>query len=441
LNPVLRRLKNAFIVSAVLALMPIGQAAYALCVQTAPCLNDWPIYNGTAAIDSAYAVQSVGQFYNSGDSCPGTATVYNDLGDTLPHQEQVGEFEVFEGVGYQYYVVGTDGTTIVAPALPAGDVIVQAILEQVGSYTPNDACTATAGEGWPASPYTNTDGAPFNGVNTTGTVVGVGNFEEGWNNPTTGLENNLSWQEGAMDVRYILGAGAVSAGGGTYAVNELPAGGEVEPVTELMVVYANPTACYTGVVAMADGLYYWHPSADDTEGAGCGTGQINDGSYPLPTTLNWGCAEAVCSSSNTQLTTLGENDGGQSYYTDEIIPYETKATATTIPGALWQSSPAAYGDPPMPDINNYEAPGGVITGNGLTWDLGGNSKSKTSYLVNGLVAGFTCNLTTTPTTLVKSASETSADSGDTITFGLTYDYPGSCGSSTVIDSFTTDEGA
>ena len=60
---------------------------------------------------------------NSTGACSNNST-FNDLGDTLPHQEQIGQFATYSGTGYHYVAYSTTGGSFNFPALPAGATIV-----------------------------------------------------------------------------------------------------------------------------------------------------------------------------------------------------------------------------------------------------------------------------------------------------------------------------
>src|SRR5262245_54383587 len=58
-------------------------------------------------------------WYNSNNTCVNNST-FNDLGDAMPHRQQMGQFALYSGPGYKYAAVQSTGSSITLPALPAG---------------------------------------------------------------------------------------------------------------------------------------------------------------------------------------------------------------------------------------------------------------------------------------------------------------------------------
>src|SRR5665213_1288717 len=344
---------------------------------------------------------------NSG-ACANNSDTINGLSEATPYVEQMGQFALYSGVGYGYVAASTVGTSLTV-TLPAGATVVAAFLIQLGGFTPTccglGTCTNTTiggtvysncsgdGTGTPATAATTFGGTAF-----AGTVTGTGNFVTLYDTPYWGLDSNDNWEEGAYSA--LFNVTSKVTGSGTYTVAELGNGGsaEVTPMSTLYVVYQIPTANYDGVVALADGLYYWHAQDDDAPAIGA----VHDGSRPLPTTLNWSCSGySVCDTTTTQFTRSGETNCtcGASLYTDDLIAYGTSPTAPALPASQFTSGSVLTG---LPDQRTYTSPSGgfAVGATGITWDLGGQTSSKTSYAVDSLAASFQCPLQTptdTPT--------------------------------------------
>ena len=371
-------------------------------------------------------------WFNSNGACVNNA-VFNGLSDTLPHQEQVAQFATFSGPGYNYGVYGTSSGTLYMPPLPAGSTIVKAYLLQIGSWNP--ACCGTGSDGLN---YPTTAATTFNGSAYTGPVTGVGDFVRQWIHPIFGIDNNINWTIGGFNARFDVTA-SITAAGGSYAVTEQASNGEVVAMSTLMVVYSDPSQNTTGVVTLADGLFLWHPHPSDLPGSGT----INDGNRPLPVTMNWSCAPAICDPTTTKLTRIGAISCtcGHDDYSDTLITPGTPSTASSWPAPLWSSGTGVITG--QPDIDTYPAPaGGFAVGDTqLTWNLGGMSDSKTTYWMNGLAFSHACPTSNTAAaTLTKSVSAATANVGDTLTFQLHYQYNPVGSGPVVVDDHNDNDG-
>jgi hypothetical protein len=342
--------------------------------------------------------------WKNGSGC--SLGVFNSLGDTLPHQEQIGQFATYSGPGEGYVAAATIGTSLTVAGIPGGAVIVAAWLEQTGSWYPS--CCGTGNDGG-NDPTTAT--GTFAGSGVAGPVVGVGDFVRQWNNPIFGIDNNHNWSEGVYNARFDVTA--LVTGNGTYSLTEQPTGAgsdQMVPMSTLFVVYSVPASVNVGAVALADGLFYWHPNPGDDVPPG--PGEINDGNRPMPVTMNWSCAggaAAICDAATTKFTRSGAIDCtcGHSSYTDELLPPGTLSTAASQGTPLWQSGPVLGN---QPDLVTYSAPaGGFNVGDSqLSWDLGGNSTSKTTYWVQALAFSHSCPLVAPTISVTPSRTATPA---------------------------------
>jgi len=393
-----------------------------------------------------WSLQVVNTWATNSGACVNNST-FDGLTTAPPYNEQMGQFAVYSGVGVAYESVATGGTSISVPALPAGATIIAIYLLQIGDYTPTccglGTCTTVSGyssctgDGL-GNPTTAT--TTFNGAGVTGPVTGYGNYVDMYLQPYWGADGNDNWTGGgAYNALFTLPNASISTAGGTYTLTEQPGGGEMPPTSTLFIVYSVPSAQWNGVVALADGLYFWH-AQDDTS---ANMGLIHYGVRPLPTTVNWNCTGyTLCNPTSAQFTRSGDAQQPQtSLYTDQIITPGTPPTITTAPTVLWQSAQAAL--PNVADLPTYVNPlGGFHAGDTqFTWDLGNADNAKSSFAVNGLAVSFQCPLTvTTAATLVKSESESTANAGDTITYALTYTYQPTAISNGVTDNFTNTPG-
>lgn len=388
-----------------------------------PCLCAFILFVTFATV----TLRADGVPYNTWHNGSGCSTsVFNSLGDTLPHQEQIGQFITYSGPGASFVSAATAGNSVAIAGIPAGATIMAAWLEQVGQWPTTPACCGNScggvtfsascmdGKNFPIGAVTTT----FAGATVNGVVSGVGDFVRQWRSPIWGIDNNVNWQQSLYNSRYDITAQVT--GNGIYTLTQKAGGGESVPMSTVFVVYSIPGSNLTGAVTIADGLFYWHPRPYDEFGAG----SINDGNRAMPVTMDFSCASgagSICDASKTKFSRSGETmcTCGVSEYTDTFITPGTPSDAASYPAPLW-SSGATLGS--QPDLATYNGPPGAfnVGDSKVTWNLGGMSDSKTSYMVNAMAFSHQCQ-TSPPTPLItKSVNKTTAVLGETLTFTLHY---------------------
>jgi hypothetical protein len=261
---------------------------------------------------------------------------------------------------------------MVVAGIPAGATIVRAYLLQVGGYAAGNNLGNV-----PTTANTTFGGTAFSGL-----VTGMGDFMTRWDNPRYGGDNNHCWNPGAVNRRFDVTSRVAAVGNGSYAVVQQAGGAEMTPTSTLIVVYQDPAVTDTGVVAIADGMFYWHPKAHDAS-----PDSINDGNHPMPTTMDWSCAPAICDPSTARFTRIGATNALSAVqsYSDQLLPPGTAATLATYPAPRWSSAMGVLAQ--RPDLDTYVNPaGGFVAGDtSLTWNLGIYSDSKSTFWVNDLV--------------------------------------------------------